>query len=717
MKISKLIIGACLVAAASANAATETVGDYVYELTQFLGRPDQEAMIIGVAEGFKPTGALVFPDSVNFKGVNYAVVGVGMAGYAGHDGDDPVIHDCPGLTSVHIPANIRFIGKNEFMDCPDICSYTVADGNEDYKASAGALLENYGYDEPRWMLFRYPSAIQTPTYAVPSEIEYVGMGAFASNRYLKKVYLSGEQTLSTCWQLGNHTIESIDLSAHRMYHQKADGGIYYGNIFKGVCPGVKYDTFTIDADCRYMGGGAFCEAQVREVVIPSVMTDYAEEQAFRNSTIETLTADHAPFEISTGCFQGCVNFKGITLVGNESGNLKIRDFAFYGCEELATIALDASVKRIDIGWGAFAKCRKLTAFPLTSKMKVSSIAPWAFSDCRSMTAFSFATVEALDDAVMGYQFSGSGLTSVNWPSGIKHLPGGCFMNCRDLVKVNLKATTTQLGPDCFKGSGLTAISMMGVSNYFSSAFEECDNLVRVYFPEGILESDLTYWDIPMVNADAQIVINNKRVNGLYRQTQYWDSSNISLYMSTFTPGQDLGTGWKRVCVPGRAEDIYSALTDDEVVPMYSYTTYHDEKAVEVVSLMPEVKIKGVTIEGVEAILRSGRWVADDAVLADGKMNVTVNYTVNNNVMTTSYEYPYEASGVAVTAIDVNEPQIIVHLAGLEFVSTDHWNLFNQWGEIAMSGDTTSVSTDGLPKGVYIVEAWRGNTRRIVKIIR
>lgn len=717
MNIIRIAAGALLVTVTSANAQTVTDGEYIYEVTQFAGHPEREAIITGLAEGFKPSGNLVFPDSVRVENKSYAVVGVGLGDFSGHDGDDPVILDCPGITSVHIPANIRFIGSNEFLGCPDIVSYTVAEGNKDFKAENGCLIEDTGYEESRWKLFRYPSGVQEPVYAVPTGISYVGKGAFASNRYLKKLHISGEQTLSNCWQLGNHTIESLDLSASRNYHQTADGGIYYANTFVGVCPGVKYDVFTIADNYRYMGSGAFCEAQVREVVIPESMDDYAKERVFMNSTIETITAPHTPCKIASGCFQGCRNLKSITLSGNSDGNLSISSFAFYGCDALETIDFESSVKKVDISWGAFEKCRSLSAFPLTSKMKVKSISPRAFAGCESLTVFPFASVEAFDDDVMGYQFAGSGLTTVNWPSGISRIPGGCFMDCRNLTKVSLKATTAHLGQSCFAGSGLLAISMMGVKNYYPSTFSDCENLVRVYFPEGILESELMYWNIPLIHEDAQIVINNKNVSGLYLQTKYSESSNISLYMSMTSPEQELGSGWKRICVPGRTEAKYAAWTNDQVEPMYSYTTYQDDKAVEVKSLMPEVKIKGVVIEGIDAEYRDGLWVADEAQFADGKMNVTVNYTVNNNVMTTSYEYPHEVwSGIDNVAGE-SLPEIKVSSDCVEFISTDRWAICDMAGAVVMSGDAGSVSLRSLDSGIYIVKAINGSGQRTGKIRR
>lgn len=717
MKIKSLLsVLMAAMAFTAMGAADEVIGDFRYYLTQFVGQEDQEAIIMGLREGYNPSGRLVIPDSVTHNGKTYAVVGVGMGGFSGHDTDEPAIGYCEGITSVYIPAGIRYVGDFEFMGCPNIESYTVAEGNEDYATLDGALLENFGYEEQRWMLFRYPSANTQPTYAVPASVERVAMGAFAANNHLKKVYLSGDQMFQGCWQLGNHTIESVDVSNNDNYRIGDDGGIYYGNTFVGVCPGVKYDVFTIhNSYCRYMGTGAFCEAQVREVVIPESMENYAGASAFRNSTVESIVCPNPIQKVQSNCFQNCNQLKSISLSCTENGALNIGSCAFAGCEALKEVNLDSAIKTIDISWSAFENCRSLESFPATKTMKITGIDTSAFAGCESMTTFSFVPVEALHDNPMGYQFAGTGLTSLNWPSSISKIPGGCFMDCKNLTKVSLKSTTRRLGDQAFARSGLTAISMMGVTFFYSSTFSGCEDLYRVYFPTGT-EGAVSYDHIPLTHPDAQIVINNKNVANLYLQTKYWDSSNISLYMSAFNPGQELGTGWKRVCVPARAEQIYATLTEDELQPMYTYTTYKDEKAVEVVSAMPEVKIKGVVIEGVEAEYRNGRWYADEAEIADGRMNVTVNYTVNNNVMNTTYEYPYEASSVSEIVSEGGKPQIEVNQSELTFHSADRWNVYDMSGHILMTGSSLHLDLTQFAPGMYLVEAFNGKGKSIRKIM-
>lgn len=191
-----------------------------------------------------------------------------------------------------------------------------------------------------------------------------------------------------------------------------------------------------------------------------------------------------------------------------------------------------------------------------------------------------------------------------------------------------------------------------------------------------------------------------------KSQNYYRMDNVSLYMSMETPGQDIGSGWQRVCAPGRYGPIYRGVTTSPVEEMYYYATYPEEKAVEVTSLMPEVKIKGVTIEGVVAVLTDGRWVAEDAVVSGNNMNVTVSYTVSNNPMTTTYEYVY-------TGVDFTDPDSKAEIAanhdGMVILTQEaDWHVYTTSGLPLLSGHGDEIDLRAATPGIYIIET--GATR-------
>lgn len=186
MRLYLLTFAAAAIAPAAASAADVVIGDFIYEETKFWGYDRTEMVISGVREGFEPTGELVIPEKVTYNGEEFDVVGLGWSSYSGHTYDKPVIGNFEGITSVSLPATLRFIGQYEFLGCPNIARYTVAPGSTHFRNSGNLLYEAKVQDEDRWSLFRYPSAAESPTFAVPADVENIDIGAFAANTHLKK---------------------------------------------------------------------------------------------------------------------------------------------------------------------------------------------------------------------------------------------------------------------------------------------------------------------------------------------------------------------------------------------------------------------------------------------------------------------------------------------------------------------------------------------------
>lgn len=66
---------------------------------------------------YKPTGALVIPDSITFNGVTYPVTAIGNGAF----------NDCSGLTSVTIPNTVSSIGGGAFGNCSGLTSVIMGD--------------------------------------------------------------------------------------------------------------------------------------------------------------------------------------------------------------------------------------------------------------------------------------------------------------------------------------------------------------------------------------------------------------------------------------------------------------------------------------------------------------------------------------------------------------------------------------------------------------
>lgn len=614
------------------------VGNFRYDIVEFVGHDGPEAVVVGFADGFVPSGELAFPTEIENGGKTVPVTGLGWGNHTSHEGDAPVVGGLDGITSVRIPRYMRWIGRFEFKDCPNIASYSVEDGSEYFMTIGGALVERRNYtDEEILELTRYPSGAKATTYVVPAKVSYISLGAFAANSALKRLYLVGGQWLKTGWQYNNKGIAEIDCTNSHNYRTREDGAVYYGSGLYSLCPGRKYSTFTIPATSTSIHPGAFCSADVEEVVVHADVSNPTTDYAFLGSSVKRVTfLGQAPSTISEGAFMECPSLESIAIGTNSTANTYVGHYAFLGCRSLASVSLSESIRTLKLGFRAFDGCASLAAFPLTSKMKIPELPARAFAGCEALESFLFGTVGAFEDLV-GHQFAGSGLKQVHWPTGFKNIPRGCFRDCKRLEKVYLKESTENIYEDAFRGSGLVAINLMGVDWYSESAFRDCPDLMRLYFPDNGKSTSYRAVDF---RTDGQIIVNNPKIDWLEYQEEY--PGKAALYISMVN-GCKIGNGWRKVFAPGRAGELYSQLTDAEVEEMFVYETFPEENAVAVRPCAEGVKIVAVSIEGIEATLSDGKYRAEGAAPADGKMNVTVNYTVFGNAMTSTYDMTYTSA--------------------------------------------------------------------------
>lgn len=640
MKIlSYITVALMLLQAAVARAETITSGNFQYEIVEFMGYDEEEAVVVGLAEGFVPSGQLAFPSTIKYNGKNVKVVGIGWSNHAGHEGDAPVIGGQTGITSVKIPRYMRFIGCLEFKDCPNIERYEVESGATVYTVNGDALVEisdNNGKAYHR--LKRYPSAAKSPTYVVPATIDGIEFGAFAANAHLKRIYLVGGQRLGECWQFNNRSIEEIDCSNSTEYRTTDNGALLYGSIFTGLCPGRVYKRFTVPSTCQFLSLGAFCNSQVDEIVLPENLSRQgASANLFRGSTVKKVTyKGEKPSHVWECAFMDCANLRSIELGYVWEGELDIMTCAFKGCTSLATVTLEEGTKDINIDSRAFEDCRSLTAFPLTSKMKIKHLVYREFAGCESLTSFSFGAVSNWNFS-KGYNFAGSGLKEVHWPTGEAVIPVGCFADCRQLRRVYLKNTTTDIYGDAFARTGIQGLNMMGVDWWSRSAFSECPDLIRLYFPDN--GAIVWYNTVDFITESPQIVVNNPKIRGLENQQEWPDVA--SLYIAMVNGGTPIGNGWRTVYVPGGATELYSQLTQNEVKEMYTCEAIPSQGSVTLTPTTKDIKITSVTIEGEEAV-RSGNTFSIGRPIPGNTLDFTVSYTAFGNPMTSVYTDFYAA---------------------------------------------------------------------------
>lgn len=704
-RILTFLLTACFVASAVTAEAEYQYGDerYLCDLVRFVDSKETQAIITGVQPGVTLSGDIRLPEEITVEGTTYEVVGIGMSNYTTHAGEPAAIRDNDLITSISIPKAYRMIGKMEFIGCHNIESYSVDEGNTDFMAENGILYEDLGFydDGPTWQLLRYPSARRSATFVIPVTAKYVGPGAFAANDHIARIYLYGQQELRHGWQIGNKSIESIDCAASEYYREYESGVIFMQGSFYCVCPGMVRASYTVPMKTRYISGGAFCNSSIRQVIFPESCQTTLSEYTFAFSDIENIIFEGTPpFSASDCCFLHCKALESVTFSPAEvDGHLSFGMSAFEGCSALKEIIFLPGVTTLQIRKSAFAGCSSLTELPLSTSMQIPLLAEKAFDGCSSLSNFPFRIISEMEDG--GYQFRATALTQVSWPNALKRIPRGCFSDCTALRKITLRATTRMLMQESFAGSGLQAISMMGVTDYFSSAFDDCASLLRVCFP--LLPDIVPYYNhIPFTPGEHQVIVNNPALSRLDNQ-QPIDDADIDLYISSTSARLDLGSAWRNIYVPGGTLEVYEAVTTLPVAEMYSYSTVKEESSVRVVPLIPDIKITGVTIEGMEATLTGDTWHADVAPAEGRRMNVTVSYKAFNNPMQTTYEYPAEDIDTGIAGISTDEIRILSHTSGSVTLSREAaWQILSTDGHTVAIGRSATIDLTALPSGIYII---------------
>ena len=204
----------------------------------------------------------------------------------------------------------------------------------------------------------------------------------------------------------------------------------------------------------------------------------------------------------------------------EEGVTNIGNYAFWGCDSLASVTIPSSVT--SIGHYAFEYCTSLTS--VTIPNSVTSIGDNAFSNCANLTsvtipngvtsigyrAFSYCTsltsvtipnsVTRIGDRAF---FDCSSLTSVTIPDGVTKIDSYVFASCDALTSVAIPNTVTVIGGNAFSGCASLAnvtipSSVISIRGY---AFFGCSSLNSVMIPDSVTKIEAFAF------ADSDVAVN------------------------------------------------------------------------------------------------------------------------------------------------------------------------------------------------------------------
>ena len=268
---------------------------------------------------------VVIPSSVNIKGIEYAVTGIGNEAFEGCTGLTSItipegvtsigyyaFFNCTGLTSITIPEGVTSIGNYAFDGCKGLTSIEVAGNNPNYTTVDGVL-----FNKDKTTLLCHPAGKQG-AYTIPESITSIDDGAF-----------------SGCTGLTTITIP--------------EGVTSIGNYAFDGCKGLT--SITIPENVTSIGDGAFSGCKgLTTITIPESVTSIGDWAFYDCIGLTSIAIPKGVTSIDDGAFYDCTGLTSITI---PEGVTSIDYFAFEGCYNLISVTCLAEEVPIT-GEGVFA---------------------------------------------------------------------------------------------------------------------------------------------------------------------------------------------------------------------------------------------------------------------------------------------------------------------------------------------------------------------------
>lgn len=195
--------------------------------------------------------------------------------------------------------------------------------------------------------------------------------------------------------------------------------------------------------------------------------------------------------IGNGAFFGCEQLTSIAL---PETIVSIGENVFYGCTNLLSLTIPNSVTNISSG--AFSMCGSLTSITIPGRVK--TIGTGVFDGCLNLNSITVAADNPVFEVMDGVLFDKQQRLLHTYPQALLgtayQVPGGtlqigslAFSSCKNLTSVIIPDSVTAIGESAFLNCAKieSVVLPKGLTRLEASVFAACENLKEIQVPDGV----------------------------------------------------------------------------------------------------------------------------------------------------------------------------------------------------------------------------------------